>query len=150
MQFMTAKKLHLKLWWNNKNLWKMKRLILTFGFVFSVLLGMAQTPQAIWTEGNRTITFYYGSLYNVGDNFGGQTVTKVWSGSRFHEIKRTDDPTIIEREPGWVTDQTLINQSDRSFVCSDFPEKIETAVFDPSVKIIDSLIRGISFLAVRI
>lgn len=37
--------------------------------------------QAIWTEGNTTLTFYYGEPVSVGGTYGGQTVTKVWSGT---------------------------------------------------------------------
>lgn len=112
----------------------MKKIFVILALLLDFALVWAQTPQAIWTEGNKTITFYYGNLYEVGDIFDGQTVTKVWSGERFHEIRRTDDPTIVELVPGWVTDESLINKTDRSFVCSDFPEKIETAFFDPSFK----------------
>ena len=36
--------------------------------------------QAIWTEGNLTITFYYGPIVNEGDYFGEETVTNVWAG----------------------------------------------------------------------
>ena len=39
------------------------------------------TAQAIWTEGNTTLTFYYGEPVSVGGTYGGQTVTKVWSGT---------------------------------------------------------------------
>lgn len=38
----------------------------------------AQTPQVIWTRGNKTLTFYYGMP--VGSTFNGQTVTQKWSG----------------------------------------------------------------------
>ena len=38
------------------------------------------TPQAIWTEGNTTLTFIYGPQYAAGDTFNKQTVTAVWSG----------------------------------------------------------------------
>lgn len=37
--------------------------------------------QTIWTEGNTTLTFYYGEPVSVGGTYGGQTVTKVWSGT---------------------------------------------------------------------
>ena len=36
--------------------------------------------QAIWTEGNWTITFYYGPIVEEGDYFGEETVTNVWVG----------------------------------------------------------------------
>ena len=38
----------------------------------------SQTPQVIWTRGNKTLTFYYGMP--VGTTFNGQTVTKKWVG----------------------------------------------------------------------
>lgn len=40
-----------------------------------------KVAQAIWTEDNSTLTFYYGPLREAGKTFGGMTVTKVWSGS---------------------------------------------------------------------
>ena len=36
--------------------------------------------QAIYTDGNKTFTFYYGPLVSVGQSFKGNTVTNVWSG----------------------------------------------------------------------
>ncbi|MBR0243312.1 MAG: BspA family leucine-rich repeat surface protein [Bacteroidaceae bacterium] len=38
----------------------------------------SQTPQVIWTKGNKTLTFYYG--LPAGSTFNGQTVTQKWSG----------------------------------------------------------------------
>lgn len=41
-------------------------------------------PQVIWTEGNRTLTFVSdvsGAIYTPGENYKGQTVTAVWSGT---------------------------------------------------------------------
>lgn len=40
-----------------------------------------KVAQAIWTESNSTLTFYYGPLRKTGGSFGGREVTKVWSGS---------------------------------------------------------------------
>lgn len=40
-----------------------------------------KVAQAIWTESNTTLTFYYGPLRKAGGSFGGRVVTKVWSGS---------------------------------------------------------------------
>lgn len=37
-----------------------------------------QTMQAIWTKGNKTLTFFYGNP--VGSTFDGYSVTKVWTG----------------------------------------------------------------------
>ena len=40
-------------------------------------------PQAIWTEGDLTLTFVCESTeYKAGDTFRGQTVTEVWNGTR--------------------------------------------------------------------
>ena len=36
--------------------------------------------QAIWTEDNSAITFYYGPIVEEGDYFGEETVTNVWVG----------------------------------------------------------------------
>ena len=52
------------------------------------------TVQAIWTEGNKTLTFYYGEAVSVGGTYGGQTVTNVWSGTA---VTATGTST-----PGWV------------------------------------------------
>lgn len=38
-------------------------------------------PQVIWTEGNSTLTFTNSPIVNVGDDFEGQSVTAVWSGT---------------------------------------------------------------------
>lgn len=40
------------------------------------------TPQVIWTEGNKTLTFIYTRELKTGDTFNGQTVTQVWSGDK--------------------------------------------------------------------
>ena len=37
--------------------------------------------QAIWTEDNSTLTFYYGPQRKAGGTFGGRSVTAVWSGT---------------------------------------------------------------------
>ena len=44
--------------------------------------------QAIWTESNNTLTFFYGRPYKKGDTFtpNGKTVTAVWSGN---DVSRT-------------------------------------------------------------
>ena len=51
--------------------------------------------QAIWTEGNKTLTFYYGEAVSVGGTYGGQTVTNVWNGTA---VTATGTST-----PGWVS-----------------------------------------------
>ena len=51
--------------------------------------------QAIWTEGNKTLTFYYGEAVSVGGTYGGQTVTNVWNGTA---VTATETST-----PGWVS-----------------------------------------------
>ena len=40
-----------------------------------------KVAQAIWTEDNKTLTFYYGPQRKEGGTFGGRVVTKVWSGT---------------------------------------------------------------------
>ena len=40
-----------------------------------------KVAQAIWTEDNKTLTFYYGPLRKEGGSYGGRAVTMVWSGS---------------------------------------------------------------------
>ena len=44
--------------------------------------------QAIWTENNATLTFYYGLPVAVGDDFNGETVSEVWSGTN---VTATED-----------------------------------------------------------
>ena len=36
--------------------------------------------QAIWTAGNKTLSFFYGPQYTEGDIFNGLSITNVWSG----------------------------------------------------------------------
>ena len=38
-------------------------------------------PQVIWTADNATLTFYYGTLREPGDEYGRKKITKVWSGN---------------------------------------------------------------------
>ena len=54
------------------------------------------TAQAIWTEGNSTLTFTYAVPYSVGGTYGGQTITNVWSGEAVTATGTTN--------PGWTTD----------------------------------------------
>ena len=49
--------------------------------------------QAVWTEENKTLTFFYGLELSAGDTFNGMTVTNIWSGT---EVTNTG-----EREPDW-------------------------------------------------
>ena len=48
--------------------------------------------QAIWTEKNTTLTFYYGPQVSANDSFNGEIVTDVWSGT---------DVTDSENGPQW-------------------------------------------------
>ena len=60
----------------------MKKLLLTFLFLLSVIVGKAQTPYAIWCEGNTTLYFTAdGNNYTPGGTYNGQTITNVWSGN---------------------------------------------------------------------
>lgn len=70
-----------------------------------------KTAQVIWTEGNATLTFINSeTVYAKGDNFNGETVTEVWSGSRVTNTGST---------PYW---QTVVWRT------------LTTAVFDESFK----------------
>ena len=40
-----------------------------------------ETAQVLWSPTNKTITFYYGMPFEVGNNFNGVRVEKVWSGN---------------------------------------------------------------------
>ncbi len=72
----------------------MKRFLTLFIIVLlATAAWSAKTAQAIWTEGNTTLTFTYGNLATVGGTYNGQTVTAVWSGTD------VTDTGIIE--PGW-------------------------------------------------
>ena len=57
------------------------------------------TAQAIWTESNNTLTFFYGRPYKKGDTFtpNGKTVTNVWSGN---DVLRT---SISNGNAPWTT-----------------------------------------------
>ena len=60
----------------------MKKLLLTLLFLLSVVIGNAQTPYAIWTEENSTMTFLVSTdKYEPGDTYNGQIITNVWYGS---------------------------------------------------------------------
>ena len=61
--------------------------------------------QAIWTEDNSAITFYYGPIVEEGDYFGEETVTNVWVG----------DDVVTSR--AWLSDKRY---------------DIKSAVFDSS------------------
>jgi surface protein len=54
--------------------------------------------QAVWTEGNKTLTFFYGRQYKVGDTFkNSQKVTAVWSGN---DVLRT---TVTNMTVPWTS-----------------------------------------------
>ena len=50
--------------------------------------------QAIWTQDNETLTFYYGPPVSSGKGFKGETATAVWSGK--------DVTDNVDEIPGWV------------------------------------------------
>ena len=57
--------------------------------------GREPIPQAVWTEGNSTLTFIFNpTLLKVGDTFNGQTVTAVWNGTDI-----TDTPSNNQEAP---------------------------------------------------
>ena len=87
----------------------------------------AQTPQAIWTEANKTLTFYYGNLYNVGEKFNNQIITQIWSGDHYKDIKVG---STYLTTPGWVTSPSYVDMTKKVFSYSGFAENIETVVFD--------------------
>ena len=62
----------------------LRRDFLRMGFTSETGTIMFFAPQAIWTEGNNTLTFIStktGVIYAPGDDYKGQKVTAVWSGS---------------------------------------------------------------------
>ena len=50
--------------------------------------------QAIWTQGDETLTFYYGPPVSSGKGFKGEIATRVWSGK--------DVTENVGEEPAWV------------------------------------------------
>ena len=50
--------------------------------------------QAIWTQDNETLTFYFGPPVSSGKGFKGETATAVWSGK--------DVTENVGEEPAWV------------------------------------------------
>ena len=54
----------------------------------------SKVAQVIWTEGNKTLYFINDIEYHVGDSYGGQTITKVWSGTNVTNTNTTS-------ETGW-------------------------------------------------
>lgn len=69
--------------------------------------GDESIAQAIWTTDNSTLTFYYGSLVSVGDDFNGYKATKVWSGL---DVTETGN-----RTPGWCSSRINTVLFDDSF-----------------------------------
>ena len=57
------------------------------------LAAEVRVAQAIWTEDNTTLTFYYGPLVSYGDTLNGASVTEVWSG--------TDVTDSCDGDPEW-------------------------------------------------
>ena len=62
----------------------------------------AKTAQAIWTEGNTTLTFTYEEPVSVGGTYGGQTVSAVWSGTAV-TATGTNNPGWIDTVKGSLT-----------------------------------------------
>lgn len=118
---------------------QMKRLFLILALLFDFTLVMAQTPQAIWTEDNSTLTFYYGKLYKPGDDFKGHKVTRVWSGDRFNDIENKHRRSLSDDYywlvPGWVADDIYVdNDGNQVTEYCDVSTKIVTAIFDDSFR----------------
>ena len=112
----------------------MKVLCFVLFLLVNVIPAFAQTPQAIWTEGDKTLTLYYGELYVAGGTFNGQKVTQVWSGEHFNEIESTTRKYTYRLVPGWVSEESLFDDTNNTFRCSDFALQIEYIVIDPSFK----------------
>ena len=72
--------------------------------------------EAIWTEGNTTLTFARKRLYNVGETFNGQKVTAVWSGN---DVMRTS--LNIGTAPKWVA--TVKDKLTRVVFDETFPQQ---------------------------
>ena len=64
--------------------------------------------QAIYTDGNKTFTFYYGPLVSVGQSFKGSKVTNVWSG--------TDVTDTGNEDPAWAEEYVYPVQGATSVV----------------------------------
>ena len=61
-----------------------------------------KVPQVIWTESNATLTFYNGPLRKEGGVFGGNKITKMWSGKDITETTTTKrNYTGKQFEEGW-------------------------------------------------
>ena len=77
----------------------MKRILsfLLITLLFATTAWSAKTAQAIWTEGNTTLTFTYEEPVSVGSTYGGQKVTNVWSGTA----------VTASNTPGWVDPWTF-------------------------------------------
>lgn len=117
----------------------MKRLFLILALWFDFTLVMAQTPQAIWTEDNSTLTFYYGVLYQPGDDFKGHKVTRVWSGDRFNDIENRHRRSLSDEYywlvPGWVAEDVYVDDDGNQVTeYCDVSTKIVTAIFDDSFR----------------
>ena len=72
--------------------------------------------EAIWTEGNTTLTFARKRLYNVGETFNGQKVTAVWSGD---DVMRTS--TNLGVAPKWV--ETVKSKLTKVVFDDTFPDQ---------------------------
>ena len=61
--------------------------------VVGVTVHQENVAQAIFTEGNLTLSFTYDRLYTIGETFNGATITALWSG---------DEVTSSGDAPGWA------------------------------------------------
>lgn len=88
-------------------------LVMLFAIVWTTTDAVAQTPRAyaVWTEGNKTLTFFVSVLnYYPGDMYGDQHITKLWKGDAV--LNTPPDNTAP-----W---------------CSTIRSVVECVVFDPS------------------
>ena len=72
--------------------------------------------EAIWTEGNTTLTFARKRLYNVGETFNGQKVTAVWSEN---DVMRTSTTSGVA--PKWV--ETVKDKLTKVVFDETFPDQ---------------------------
>ena len=83
--------------------------------------------QAIWTSGNKTLTFVYRPLYSAGQKFNGQTITNVWSGNNFTSTV-TEAKTVYQLMNGDLINQQIITKNWTSTVKGT----LTNVVFDAS------------------
>ena len=82
----------------------MKKLLFTLLFLLPVLVGNAQTPYAIWTEGNSTLTFLVSAdEYKPGDTYKDEVITAVWSGTSITQSGTNSVPAWNSTVKGSLT-----------------------------------------------